>query len=63
MVPCPYFIPDDFCLIDLKLDQSEQNIRQGDTITVSGSEVYKVITGAYNKNQETNGIFFCARVV
>ena len=63
MVPCPYYIPDDFCLIDLKLDQSEQNIRQGDTITVSGSEVYKVITGAYNKNQETNGIFFCARVV
>ena len=62
MVPCPYFIPDDFCLIDMTLDQSEQNIRQGDTITVSGSEVYKVITGSYNKREQTAGIFFCARV-
>jgi hypothetical protein len=62
LVPNPYYIPDDFCLIDMTLDQSEQNIRQGDTITVSGSEIYKVITGSYNKYEQTSGIFFCARV-
>ncbi len=62
LIPNPYYIPDDFCLIDMKLDQSEQNIRQGDTITVSGSEIYKVITGSYNKYEQTSGIFFCARV-
>jgi len=62
LVPCPFYIPDDFCLIDMTLDQSEQNIRQGDTITVSGSEIYKVITGSYNKKEQTSGIFFCARL-
>lgn len=62
LVPTPFYIPDDFCLIDMTLDQSEQNIRQGDTITVSGSEIYKVITGSYNKQEQTAGIFFCARV-
>ena len=62
LIPNPFYIPDDFCLIDMTLDQSEQNIRQGDTITVSGSEIYKIITGAYNKYNQTAGIFFCARV-
>ncbi len=62
LIPNPYYIPDDFCLIDMTLEQSEQNIRQGDTITVSGSEIYKVITGSYNKYGQTSGIFFCARV-
>jgi hypothetical protein len=62
LVPNPYYIPDDFCIIDMTLDQSEQNIRQGDTITVSGSEIYKVITGGYNKYEQTSGMFFCARV-
>ena len=63
LIPCPYYIPDDFVLIDLKLAASGQDILQGDTITVSGSEVYTVITGSYNKYNETAGIFFCARTV
>ena len=61
MIPVPYYMPDDFVLIDLKLSSSLLNIRQGDTITISGSEIYTVITGSYNKDEETAGIFFCAR--
>jgi hypothetical protein len=63
LIPCPYFMPDDFVLIDFRLTSSGQDIRQGDTITISGSEVYTVITGSYNKFGETAGILFCARTV
>ena len=63
LIPCPYFMPDDFVLIDLKLDASGENIVQGDTITVGPGEVYTVITGSYNQSSETSGIFFCARTV
>jgi len=63
LIPCPYYMPDDFVLIDFKLTASGQDIKQGDTITISGSEVYTVITGSYNKFGETSGILFCARTV
>lgn len=63
LIPCPYYIPDDFVLIDFRLSTSGQDIKQGDTITISGSEVYTVITGSYNKYNETAGILFCARTV
>jgi len=63
LIPCPYYIPDDFVLIDFKLTASGQDLKQGDTITISGSEVYTVITGSYNKFGETAGILFCARTV
>ena len=61
LIPCPYYMPDDFVVIDFKLTTSGQDIKQGDTITISGSEVYTVITGSYNKFNETAGILFCAR--
>ena len=61
MVPCPYYIPDDFVLIDFSYSTPSANIQQGDTITISGSEVYTVITGSYNT--ATTGILFCARTV
>jgi len=63
LIPCPYYMPDDFVLIDFKLTASGQDIKQGDTVTISGSEVYTVITGSYNKFGETAGILFCARTV
>lgn len=61
LIPCPYYMPDDFVVIDFKLTASGQDIKQGDTITISGSEIYTVITGSYNKYNETAGILFCAR--
>lgn len=63
LIPCPYYMPDDFVLIDFKLTASGQDLKQGDTVTISGSEVYTVITGSYNKFGETAGILFCARTV
>lgn len=63
LIPCPYYIPDDFVLIDFDYSSPSANIQQGDTITVSGSEVYTVITGSYNQTTRTRGILFCARTV
>ena len=61
MVPCPFYLPDDFVLIQFDHASPSQNIQQNDTITISGSEVYTVIDGAYNQTNRTRGILFCAR--
>ena len=61
LIPCPYYIPDDFVLIQFDHAAPGQNIQQYDTITISGSEVYSVIDGAYNQTNRTRGILFCAR--
>ena len=66
LLPCPYYIPDDFVLIDFNYGTTAANIQQGDTISVSGSEVYTVITASYNNTDSsgrTRGIAFCARTV
>jgi hypothetical protein len=63
MIPCPYYIPDDFVLIDFDFSSPSANIQQGDTITISPSEVYTVISGSYNQTTRTRGILFCARTV
>ena len=63
MIPCPYYLPDDFVLIDFKYSTSQTNFTQGDTITVSASEVYEIIQASYNQYNETAGIALCARVV
>lgn len=62
-IPSPYYIPDDFVLIDFDYPTPSANIQQGDTVTISGSEVYTVITGSYNQTTRTRGILFCARIV
>jgi hypothetical protein len=62
IIPCPYYLPDDFVLIDFNHASPSQNIQQYDTITISeGSEVYTVIDGAYNQTTRTRGILLCAR--
>ena len=63
MVPCPYYMPDDFVLIEFDYNSPSTNIQQGDTVTISGSEVYTVITGSYNQSTRTRGLLFCARKV
>ena len=62
-VPCPFYLPDDFVLIQFEHSAPGQNIQQYDTVTISGSEVYTVITGAYNQTTKTRGILLCARTV
>lgn len=61
MVPIPYYIPDDFVLMEFDYAAPSANIQQGDTITISGSEIYTVISGSYNQTTRTRGILFCAR--
>ena len=63
MIPSPYYIPDDFVLIDFDYASPSTNIQQGDTITISADEVYTVITGCYNQSGRTRGLLFCARKV
>mgnify|MGYP001186659274 CR=1 FL=1 len=60
-VPCPFYLPDDFVLIHFDHASPDQNIQQYDTITISGSEVYSVIDGAYNQTTRTRGILLAAR--
>ena len=61
IAPVPYYLPNDFAMIDFDVATPQANIQQGDTITVSGTEVYTVITGSYNQTGRTRGILFCAR--
>jgi len=63
LLPVPYYMPDDFVLIQFHYTSASANIQQGDTITISGAEVYTVITGSYNQTTNTRGILFCARTV
>ena len=63
LIPTPFYIPDDFVLIDFDYATPSSNIQQGDTVTISGSEVYTVITGSYSQTTRTRGILFCARKV
>jgi len=65
MMPVPYYIPDDFVFINFNYNAVNANIQQGDTITLSPSEVYTVISGSYNMTSDniTRGILFCARKV
>ena len=61
-VPCPFYLPDDFVLIQFDNAQPGQNIQQYDTVTITeGSEVYTVINGSYNQTTRTRGILLCAR--
>ena len=59
--PVPYYMPDDFVMIQFDYAAPDQNIQQWDTIEVSGSEIYTVINGVYNQTTRTRGILFCAR--
>jgi hypothetical protein len=59
--PVPYYIPDDMVILDFSITTPSANIQPGDTITVSASEVYTVITGAYSQTGGTKGILMCAR--
>ena len=63
LIPSPYYIPDDFVLINFDYNTPSANIQQWDTVTISGSEVYTVIQGSYNQDTRTRGILFCARTV
>lgn len=63
LLPCPYYLPDDFVFIQFEYNQYAANIQQGDTVTINGSEIYTIIEGSYDTDysNKTAGILFCAR--
>ena len=70
IMPCPYYIPDDFTVIDFLVTPGATNFRPGDTITVSAGEVYEIIKVSYQTFQTgldgvssntSKGIALCAR--
>jgi len=60
-IPVPYYLPDDFVFINFDYATPNTLVDQWDTITISGSEVYTVISASYNQTTRTRGIAFCAR--
>jgi len=70
MIPCPYYIPDDFVLLQVATTPGLTEFRPGDTVTVSGSEIYEVIQAGYAAqttgldgiaNNTSEGMLFLAR--
>lgn len=66
LVPCPYYLPDDFVMIHFDTTPGLAEFYSGDTVTITaGSEVYTVIDYGYVQNQSgstrTRGVLFCAR--
>jgi plastocyanin len=70
LAPVPYYLPDDFTAIQFAVTPGATAFRPGDTITVSGSEIYEIVLASYTTNQTTfdgisqntsKGIAFCAR--
>ena len=70
--PCPYYLPDDFVIIQIASTPGLTAYTTGDTITISGSEKYEIIVANVENSVEgldgvsngsTIGMAFCARTV
>ena len=70
--PCPYYLPDDFVMIQIASTPGLTNYTTGDTITITeGSEKYEIILANVENSVEgldgvssgsTIGMAFCARI-
>ena len=72
LAPCPYYLPDDFVMIQIASTPGLTAYRTGDIITISGSEKYEIIVANVENsvdgldgvsNGSTIGMAFCARTV
>jgi len=70
LMPCPYYIPDDFIMLQVSTSPGLTQFRPGDTITVSPSEIYEIILAGYQTsrngldnidNNSSIGMIFAAR--
>ena len=71
MVPCPYYLPDDFVMLQVSTTPGLTQFRTGDTVTIGGTETYEIIRGSYETqqngldgvdNNSTIGMLFLARI-
>ena len=51
MIPCPYYLPDDFALLQVSTTPGLISFRPGDTVTVSSSEVYTIVVASFLSQQ------------
>ncbi len=70
VLPVPYYLPDDFVMLQVATTPGLVAFRTGDTVTISGSEVYEIIIASYQSqqngldnvdNNSTIGMLFMAR--
>ena len=70
IMPVPYYLPDDFVLLQVSTTPTVVEFKPGDTVTISGSEIYEVILSSVQTGQtgigsitngSTIGMLFCAR--
>ena len=70
IMPVPYYLPDDFVLLQVSTTPTVVEFKPGDTVTISGSEIYEVILSSVETGQtgigsitngSTIGMLFCAR--
>lgn len=70
LMPCPYYIPDDFIMLQVSTSPGLTQFRPGDTITISPSEIYEIILAGYQTsrngldnidNNSSIGMIFAAR--
>ncbi len=70
LLPVPYYLPDDFVMLQVGTTPGLTAFRTGDTVTVSGSEIYEIIWAEYESqqnglddvsNNSTIGMLFMAR--
>ena len=71
MVPCPYYLPDDFVMLQVATTPGLTQFRTGDTVTIGGTETYEIIRASYQTqqngldgvdNNSTIGMLFLARI-
>jgi hypothetical protein len=70
LMPCPYYLPDDYVMLQVATSPGLTRFRPGDTVTVSAGEVYEIIVAGYQTEQngldnvasnQSIGMLFCAR--
>ena len=70
ILPIPYYLPDDFVMLQVATTPGLISFRTGDTVTISGSEIYEIIVASYESqqngldnvnNKSTIGMLFMAR--
>lgn len=71
LVPCPYYLPDDFVMLQVSTSPGLTQFRTGDTVTIGGNENYEIIRASYQtqqngldgiNNNSTMGMLFLGRI-
>ena len=71
LLPVPYYLPDDFAMLQVATTPDQVFFRTGDTVTISATEVYEIILAGYQQQQTglngsnnatTIGMLFLARI-